>query len=124
MLRLSRSCIHISAREPPWFSLGSPAPRTTPSSRAGHGLSRLWLAGLRGGFRLLTVQLIYTFARHALNQQFGERPYQGINAVRRIPRRCAVKSRFKICHLVFKLREGADVMDAALLVQRPQRFGP
>ena len=38
MLRLSTSRIHISAREAPWFSLSSSAPRptrTTPSSRAG-----------------------------------------------------------------------------------------
>ena len=64
-------------------------PRLEPLRRAGlgHGLSRLWLAGLRGGFRLLVVQLIYTFALHRLNQQFAERPDQGINAVRRIPRR-------------------------------------
>ena len=32
--------------------------------------------------------------------------------------------RGKICHLVFELREGADVMDAALLVERRHRFGP
>jgi len=59
-------------------------PRLEPLRRAGlgHGLSRLWLAGLRGGFRLLVVQLIYTFALHRLNQQFAERPDQGINAVR------------------------------------------
>jgi hypothetical protein len=43
-------------------------------------------AALLGGFRLLTVQLIYTFALHRLDQQFAERPDQGINAVRRIPR--------------------------------------
>ena len=54
-----------------------------PLRRAGlgHGLSRLWLAALLGGFRLLTVQLIYTFALHRLDQQFAERPNQGINAV-------------------------------------------
>ena len=56
-------------------------------ARLGHVLSRLWLAALRGGFRLLAVQLIYSFARHRLDQQFAERPDQGINAVRRIPRR-------------------------------------
>src|SRR6516162_1244061 len=93
-------------------------------ARLGHGLSRLWLAGLRGGFRLLAVQLIYTFARHRLDQQFAERPDQGINAVRRIPRRGPVDIRSKICHLVFELREGADVMDAALVVERRHRFGP
>src|SRR5215467_7510841 len=55
-----------------------------PLHRAGlrRGLSRLCLAALRGGCRLLAVQLIYTFARHLLNQQFGEGPYQRINAVR------------------------------------------
>ena len=31
-------------------------------ARLGHVLSRLWLAALRGGFRLLAVQLIYSFA--------------------------------------------------------------
>ena len=86
-------------------------------------MSRLWLAALRGGFRLLVVPLIYTFALHGLDQQFAERPYQGINAVRRIPRRGAVDIRCKIRHLVFELREGADVMDAALLVERRHRFG-
>jgi hypothetical protein len=40
LLRLSRSCIHISAREPPWFSLSSSAPRTTPSSQAGERIER------------------------------------------------------------------------------------
>ena len=68
--------------------------------------------------RPLAVQLIYIFPGHPLNQQFGERPYQGINAVWRIPRRGAVDIRCKICYLVFELREGADVMDAALLVER------
>ena len=34
-------------------------------ARLGHGLSRLWLAGLRGGFRLLAVKLRYTFARRS-----------------------------------------------------------
>src|SRR6516225_8564862 len=34
-------------------------------ARLGHGLSRLWVAGLRGGFRLLAVKLIYTFARRS-----------------------------------------------------------
>jgi len=55
-----------------------------PLHRAGlgRGLSRLCLAALRGGCRLLAVQFIYTFARHLLNQQFGEGPYQRINAVR------------------------------------------
>src|SRR6201987_1781231 len=32
--------------------------------------------------------------------------------------------RGKICHLVFELREGADVMDAVLLAERRHRFGP
>ena len=77
-------------------------------------MSRLWLAALRGGFRLLVVPLIYTFALHRLDQQFAERPYQGINAVGRIPRGGPIDVRGKICHLVFELREGADVMDAAL----------
>ena len=34
-------------------------------ARLGHGLSGLWLAGLRGGFRLLAVKLRYTFARRS-----------------------------------------------------------
>jgi hypothetical protein len=33
--QVTTSCIHISAREPAWFSLSSAAPRTTPPSRAG-----------------------------------------------------------------------------------------
>src|SRR6516225_3846066 len=43
--------------------------RLGPLHRAGlgHGLNRLWLTELRGGFRLLVVQLIYTFALHRLN---------------------------------------------------------
>jgi len=51
----------LPARERERFSLALSAPRTTPSSRAGVRLSRLWLAALRGGFRHLAVQLIYTF---------------------------------------------------------------
>jgi hypothetical protein len=81
----------------------------------------LWLAALRGGFGLPAVQLEYILARHLLNQQFAERPDQGINAVRRIPRRGPVDIRGKICHLVLELREGADVMDAALLVVQRRR---
>ena len=81
----------------------------------------LWLAALRGGFGLPAVQLKYIFARHLLNQQFAERPDQGINAVRRIPRRGPVDIRGKVCHLVFELQEGADVMDAALLVVQRRR---
>ena len=86
-------------------------------------MSRLWLAALRGGFRLLVVPLIYTFALHGLDQQFAERPYQGINAVGRIPRCDPIDIRGKSRHLVFELRKGADVMDAALLVERRHRFG-
>src|SRR6516162_4859593 len=120
MLTSRRGCRHGSAllvlrRQP-----------LEPLRRAGlgHGLSRLWLAALLGGFRLLTVQLIYTFALHRLDQQFAERPDQGINTVWRIPRGGPIDVRGKICHLVFELREGADVMDAALLVERRYRFGP
>jgi hypothetical protein len=70
------------AREPSWFSFL--LLRLEPLHRAGlrHALSRLWLVGLRGGFRLLVVQLKYTCALHRLDQQFAGRPYQGINAVR------------------------------------------
>src|SRR5580693_6591364 len=89
-----------------------------------HGFGGLRFVALLGGFCLPAVQLIYTFAFHRLDQQFAERPYQGINAVRRIPRGGPVDIRGKICHLVFELREGADVMDAALLVERRHRFGP
>ena len=39
---------------------------------------------LRGGLCVPAVELKYTFALHRLDQQFAERPYQGINAVRRI----------------------------------------
>src|SRR6516165_10568760 len=62
--------------------------RLEPLHRAGlgHGLSRLRFARLLGRFFFLAVQFIYTFALHRLAQQFAERPDQGINAVRRIPR--------------------------------------
>src|SRR5258708_927533 len=60
---------------------------------------------------------------HRLVQQFADRTYQGINAVGRIPCCGAVDIGCNICHLVFELREGADVMDAALLVERRHRFG-
>jgi hypothetical protein len=36
-------------------------------ARLRHGLSRLWLAALRGGFGLLAVKLKYTFALHWLD---------------------------------------------------------
>jgi hypothetical protein len=49
----------------------------------------LRFAALLGGFRLLAGQLKHTFALHRLDQQFAERPYQSINAVRRIPCRGA-----------------------------------
>ena len=61
--------------------LGEPFHR----ARLGHGLSRLWLAALRGGFRLLPGQLKDTFALHRLDQQLGERPDQGINSMPRKP---------------------------------------
>ena len=60
---------------------------STHSIEPGWGLSRLWRAALRGGFCVPAVQLKYTFARHPLDEQVVERPHQGINAVRRIPRR-------------------------------------
>jgi hypothetical protein len=79
-----------------------------------HGFGGLRFVALLGGLCVPAVPLIGTCALHRLDQQFAERPYQGINAVRRIPRCGAVDIRGKICHLVFELREGADVMDAAL----------
>ena len=59
-----------------------------PFHRAGlpYGLGGLRFATLLGRFFFLAVQFIYTFALHRLDQQFAERPDQGINAVRRIPR--------------------------------------
>jgi hypothetical protein len=51
----------------------------------------LWLAALRGGFRAPAIQLKYTFAVHRLDQQFAERPDQGIN-VSRTAARIAVQS--------------------------------
>ena len=77
----------------------------------------LRLAALLGLFCLPAVSLKYTFALHRLDQQFAERPDQGINAIRRIPRCDPIDVRGKIGHLVFELRKGADVMDAALLVE-------
>src|ERR1700732_2657230 len=74
--------------------------------------------------RFAAVELKYIAALHRLDQQFAERPHQGINAVRRIPRCGPVDIRCKTGHLVFELREGADVMGAALLVERHHRFGP
>ena len=55
-----------------------------PFHRAGgvHGFGGLRFVALLGGFCVPAVQLIYTFAFHRLDQQFAERPYQGINAVR------------------------------------------
>ena len=68
----------LPARERERFSLAFSAPRTTPSSRAGARFEQVVACCARGGFRHLAVQLIYTFALHRLDQQFGERPYQGI----------------------------------------------
>ena len=48
-------------------------------ARLGHGLSRLWLAALRACFAVPVIQLKYIFALHRLDQQFAERPDQGIN---------------------------------------------
>ena len=78
-------------------------------ARLGHGLSRLWLGALLGGFCALAVQLIDTFAVHRLDQQFAERPDQRGPA--NTPPRPGRYPR-QICHLVFGLREGADVIQA------------
>jgi hypothetical protein len=63
-----------------------------PFHRAGgvYGFGGLRFVALLGGFCVPAVQLKYTFTVHRLDQQFAERPYQGINAVRRIPRCGAV----------------------------------
>jgi len=58
MLRLSALCRLISTREPPWFSPSYLAPGTTPPSRAGARLNRLWLAALCGGRCLLFVEFV------------------------------------------------------------------
>ena len=67
MLRLSRSCIDISAREPSWFSFLLLRLEPLHRARLGHGLSGLWLAALRGGFVVPAVQLKYTRALHRLD---------------------------------------------------------
>ena len=53
-----------------------------PFHRAGlpYGFGGLRFVALLGGFCVPAVQLKYTFALHRLDQQFAERPYQGINA--------------------------------------------
>jgi hypothetical protein len=55
-----------------------------PFHRAGgvHSFGGLRPATLLDSFCFPAVKLIYTFAFHRLDQQFAERPYQGVNAVR------------------------------------------
>jgi hypothetical protein len=76
----------------------------------GCGLSRCSAAS---AFRRYNSNIPFAFQR--LDQQFAERPYQGINASGEYHARPG-RYRGKICHLVFELREDAYVMDAALLV--------
>jgi len=69
MLRLSRSCIHISARKPPWFALV--LLRLEPLHRAGleHGLSRLRFVNNGGdmvGATLRMVERRHRFGPHHL----------------------------------------------------------
>ena len=71
--RRSRHC--GSAR---FLLLGKPFHR----ARGVHGFGGLRFVAQLGGLCVPAVQLIYTFAFHRLDQQFAERPYQGINAVR------------------------------------------
>ena len=58
MLRLSRSCIHISARKPPWFALV--LLRLEPLHRAGlgHGLSRLRFVNNGGDMVGATLRMV------------------------------------------------------------------
>jgi integrase len=58
-----------------------------PQIDAGNPLQAQSRGTLRGGFRDPAGQFKYIFARHRLDQQFAEGPYQNINAVRRISRR-------------------------------------
>ena len=50
-----------------------------------HSFGGLRFATLLGRFCFPAVQLKYTFALHRLDQQFAERPYQGINAAGEYP---------------------------------------
>src|SRR5215472_6978466 len=98
LLRLSRSRIHISARGPPWFSLSFPAPRANPSSRAGARYEQVVACcaaqRLRRTDGKTQIYLRLLSARPAI----AERPDQGINAVRRIPRRGPVDIRVVEAH--------------------------
>src|SRR5215469_1153105 len=56
--------------------------------------------------------------RHRLDQEVGQPPHQRIEAVRRVACPSPVKVRGKGAHLILQLREGADVVDPALFIER------
>src|SRR5215472_11031590 len=55
---------------------------------------------------------------HRLDQELGQPPHQRIKAIRRVAGPRPVKVRGKGAHLILQLREGADVMDPALFIER------
>src|SRR6516162_8081112 len=75
----------------------------------------------------LAIELEDPLVGHRLEQQIGQRPYQGIDPVGRSPRAqvdfVAARGR-KAAHLILELRKGADVVNPALLIERRHGLGP
>src|SRR6516162_4088634 len=114
----------------PW-RIGDASPVRRAHARAGRGGG----GGAAGeeplGAALLSelaIEVEDSLVGHRRDQEVGQRPHQGVDAVGRISRRAqgdiAVTSGHKAAHLIFELREGAEVMNPTLLVKRGHRFGP
>src|SRR5271165_3690659 len=76
----------------------------------------------------LPIELEDSLVGHRLDQEIGQSPYESVDPVGRVSRRadCEITNarRCKTAHLIFELREGAEVVNPTLLVKRGHRFGP
>src|ERR1700746_2814609 len=80
--------------------------------------------------RQLTTTLAINFvnppAGHLFDQEIGQCPNERVNPIRRVPGRTGREVAMRVCgkgaHLVLELRERAEVVYPALLVERGNRF--
>ena len=73
---------------------------------------------------LLAVQFEDALAGHRLDEQIGEGPDQGIDAIGRIAGRRPVKIGRKAAHLILELRKRSDLVHTPLLVECGDRLRP
>src|SRR6516225_11316402 len=75
----------------------------------------------------LTIDLVNPFARHRLDQEISQCPNQRVHPVGGVARRARVKITMGVsskgAHLILKLRESAEMVHPALLIERGHRLG-